>query len=354
MDGATGHPILNFLDVYSCYNQIKMHPQDREKTTFRTDSDNFYYEVMSFGLKNAGATYQRLMDYVFNDMIGRNIEVYVDDIVGKSDSCEQHFSDLREVFQSLRKYRMRLNPDKCAFGVEGGKFLGFMLTYRGIEANPEKCKAIAEIRSPHNLKEIQQLVGRLTSLSRFVPKLAERMRPIIQLFKKTSRFEWTAECERNFLQLKAFLASPPVIQKPNTQELIIIYLVILNEAISSVLVQEIEVEERLVYFVSRVLHGAEIRYQMVEKVGLAFVITARRMRMYFQNHRVIVKTNYLIMKILTKPDLARRMIGWPIQLSEFHIQYQPRVQSNLKPLSISRQNLLCNQLRKGIPNGHCM
>lgn len=211
VDGAVGHQILSFLDAYSGYNQIQMHYHDREKTAFRTYSDNFFYEVMLFDLKNVGATYQRLMDYVFHDMIGRNVEVYVDDIVVKSDSCEQHISDLKEVFQALRKYRMRLNPEKCAFGVEGGKFLGFMLTNRGIEANPEKCKAITERRSPNGLKEIQRLIGRLTSLSRFVPKLVERTRPIIKLLKKTTKFERTDECEQNFLQLKAFLASPPVI-----------------------------------------------------------------------------------------------------------------------------------------------
>jgi len=289
-----------------------------------TDSNNFYYEVIPFGLKNAEATYRRLMDYVFHDMIGRNVEVYVDDIVVKSDSCGQHVSDLKEVFQALRKYRMHLNLDKCAFGVEGGKFLGFMLTHRGIETNPDKYKAITEMRSPNNLKEIQRLVGRLTSLSCFVPKLAEQTRPIIQLLKKTSMFEWTAECEQNFLQLKAFLASPPVIQKSNTREPIIVYLDVSNEAISSILVQEIDAEERPVYFISRVLHGAEVRYQMVEKVALVLVITARRMQMYFQNHRVLVKINYPIMKILTKLKLVGRMIGWAIEFSEFHIQYQPK------------------------------
>jgi len=163
VDGAAGHHILSFLDAYSGYNQIQMHPADRKKTAFMTDSDNFYYEVMPFGLKNAGATYQRLMDHVFHDMIGRNVEVYVDDIVVKSDSCKQHVADLKEVFQALRQHQMRLNPDKCAFGVEGGKFLGFMLTHRGIEANPEKCLAISEMRSPSSIKEIQRLIGRLTA-----------------------------------------------------------------------------------------------------------------------------------------------------------------------------------------------
>ena len=179
-------------------------------------------------------------------------------------------------------------------------------------------------KDSYPLPTIDRLVGRLTSLSRFVPKLAERTRPIIKLLKKTTKFEWTDECEQNFQQLKTFLASPPVIPKPNAREPIVVYLVVSNEAVSSVLVQEIEAEERPVYFVSRVLHDAETRYQMVEKVALALVITARRMRMYFQNHKVIVRTNYPIMKILTKPDLAGRMIGWAVELSEFHIEYQPR------------------------------
>jgi len=239
-------------------------------------------------------------------MIRRNVKVYVDDIVVKFDSCEHHVSDMKETFQALCKYRMRLNPDKCTFGVEGGKFLDFMLTHRGIE---DKCKAITEMWSPSSLKEIQRLVGRLTSLSRFVPKLTERTRLIIQLLKKASRFEWTAECEQIFLQLKAFLASPPVIQKPNAREPIIVYLVVSSEAVSSVLVQEIEAEVTHVYFVSRVLDDAKVRYQTIEKIAMTLIITARRMRMYFQNHQIIVKTNYPIMKILTKPDLAGRMIG---------------------------------------------
>jgi len=143
-----------------------------------TDCDNFYYEVMSFNLKNVGATYQRLMDY---GMLSQDVEVYVHDIVVKFDSCLQHIQDLKEDFKALRDHGMRLNPDKCAFEVEGGKFMGFMLTHRGIEANPEKCWAITEMKNLENVKEIQKLIGQLTTLSRFVPKLAEKTKPIIQL-----------------------------------------------------------------------------------------------------------------------------------------------------------------------------
>ena len=195
VDGAAGHTVLSFLDAYSGYNQIQMHLRDKERMTFMTDSNNSYYEVMSFDLKNVGATYQRLMDYLFKDMLGRNVEAYVDDIVVKSDSCKQHIKDLQKVFQALRHHGMRLNPDKCVFGVEGGKFLGFMLTHRDIETNPEKCRAIMEMRSLENVKEIKRLIGRFTTLSIFVPKLAQKKtKSIVQLLRKASKFQWTNEC----------------------------------------------------------------------------------------------------------------------------------------------------------------
>jgi len=266
---------------------------------------------------------------IFKGMIGRSVEVYVDDIVVKSDSCGQNIKDLQEVFDALRRVNMRLNPEKCAFGVEGGKFLGFMLTLRGIEANPDKCKAITEMRSPKNLKEIQQLLGRLTTLSRFVPRLAERIRPIAQMLRKTSKFSWNEECEQIFGQLKAFLSSSAVIKKPRLDLSIIVYLAISEEAVSSTPVQEVNNEEYPVYFVSRTLHTAETRYQMIEKVSLALVLTARKMRPYFQNHAITVRTNYPIYKILSKRDLAGRMIGWSVELSEFDIRTSQEAPSNL-------------------------
>nr|KYP60058.1 Transposon Ty3-I Gag-Pol polyprotein [Cajanus cajan] len=161
IDGAS----FSFLDAYSGYNQIKMHPADEEKTAFITESANFCYKVMPFGLKNAGATFQRLMDKVFQGQIGRNIEIYVDDMVVKSNSVADHLADLAEIFGELRKNNMRLNLEKCTFGVKGGKFLGFMLSARGIEANRDKCQDVLDMRSPSNLKEMQRLSGRLVALS---------------------------------------------------------------------------------------------------------------------------------------------------------------------------------------------
>jgi len=248
----------------------------------------------------------------------------VDDMIVKSSSCDQHVEDLRQVFQALKAVGMRLIPDKCVFGVEGGKFLGFMLTNRGIEANPDKCQAIMEMQSPKTVKEVQRLVGRVVALSRFMPKMAEKIRPIMSLLKKASWFKWDDQCKDAFLQLKTFLASPPVIQKPRLDQPIIVYLSVSKDAISAALVQEIEGEQRPVYFTSKTLQEAETRYQMIETVALALVITARRMRPYFQNHEVIVRIDYPIAQILSKPDLAGRMITWSIELSEYTIQYEPR------------------------------
>ena len=298
-----------------------MNPADREKTAFITDRANFCYEVMPFGLKNAGATYQRLMDRMFREQIGKTMEVYVDDIIVKSDSVEQHANDLAEVFQQIRKYDMRLNPEKCVFGVEGGKFLGFMLTSRGIEANPDKCRALETMRSLDNLKEVQRLVGRLTSLSRFMPRLTDKIRPILKLMKKAEKFAWNESCEEAFQIVKRALAQPPILSKPVHGMPLLVYLAVSPEAVSVAIVQG-KTEQKLIYFVSQVLQDAKTRYQVIKKVALALVHASRRLRKYFQSHKIIVRTDFPINKILQKPELVGRMIGWSVELFEFSIKYE--------------------------------
>ena len=130
--------------------------------------------MMPFGFINAGATYQRMMNAVFESQMGRNMESYVDDMIEKSKTIPDHIKDLKECFENLRKNTMKLNPEKCAFGVEAGKFLGFMINDRGIEASPENIKAVLEIKTPRTQKGIQKLAGCLTALRRFISKLAEK------------------------------------------------------------------------------------------------------------------------------------------------------------------------------------
>ena len=157
---ASGFHVLSFLDAYSGYNQIRMHDLDEEKMTFIIEDATFCYRVMAFILKNAGATYYRLMDQMFKQLIKHKIKVYVDNIVVKSQSIAQHGVDLEEVFEELLKYDMCLNHEKCTF---------------------EKCTAILDMHSLTNVHEVQKLNGRLASLSRFLPKLAEKSEAILQI-----------------------------------------------------------------------------------------------------------------------------------------------------------------------------
>ncbi|XP_016173638.1 uncharacterized protein LOC107616157 [Arachis ipaensis] len=265
------------------------------------------------------------MNKVFEQQIGRNVEVYVDDMVVKTKVGHPHIEDLDEIFTQVRKYNMRLNPEKCAFGVQGGKFLGFILTSRGIEANPEKCQAILDMHSPKTIKEVQRLTGRLAALSRFLPCLAAKSFNFFQCLKKTTRhFSWNEECEEAFMGLKQFLSKPPVLQKPKLGEPLYLYLSVTDVTISSVIITENNKDQQPVYFVSKSLQNAELRYPILEKLVLALIFSARRLRPYFQSHTIIVRTAHPLRQILSKPELAGRLIKWSIELSEFDIHYQPR------------------------------
>ena len=146
--------MLSFIDAFSSYNHIKIDEADQEKTSFITNQGLLCYKVMSFGLKNAGATYQRLVNHTFHPHIGQNVEVYVDDMLVKSLDKKKHLDDLQEILDTLIRYNMKLNPSKCAFGASLGKFLGFMVSQRGIEANPNKIQTILNMEPPKNVKGV--------------------------------------------------------------------------------------------------------------------------------------------------------------------------------------------------------
>ena len=192
VDSTAQHQLLSFMDAFSSYNQIQMHEADQEKTSFVTSQGLFCYKVMPFGLKKAGVTYQRLINKMFAQQIGRNVQVYVDDMLVKSRREEYHLEDLWETFDTLRSYNMKLNLGKYAFGVTAEKFLGFMVSQRGIEANLDKIQAIMEMAPLRNVKEVQSLNGKIAALNRFVSRVTDKCLPFFRTLKKS--FEWTAEC----------------------------------------------------------------------------------------------------------------------------------------------------------------
>jgi hypothetical protein len=209
---------LSFLDAYSGFHQIQMSRGDRKHTAFVTADGLYYYVVMPYGLKNALSTFVRAMSKSFGDLIRDKVEVYVDDIVVKTKRGSTLVEDLTLVFDRLRATRTKLNPDKCVFGVSVGKLLGFLVSYRGIEANPEKIKVIEAMRAPTCIKDVQKLAGSLPALSRFISRLAERALPFFKLLRKSGPFSWNEEAEQAFQELKQHLVSLPMLVAPEPGE----------------------------------------------------------------------------------------------------------------------------------------
>ncbi|KAJ9542222.1 hypothetical protein OSB04_028728 [Centaurea solstitialis] len=218
VDATAGHELLTFMDAYSGYNQILMHTDDQEKTAFMTDKGIYCY-----------------------------------------------------------KYKMKLNPTKCSFGVRAGKFLGYMVTRRGIEASPEQIKAILELQSPRNVKEVQKLTGRVAALNRFISRSSDKCHLFYNLLRKNHGFNWTEAHEKALQELKQYMMSPSLLTKPNEGESLYLYLAVSNNAVSAVVVREEDQQQRPIYYT-----------------------------------------------VLRKPELTGRLAKWSIYLSGFDIEFKPK------------------------------
>ncbi|GJV57464.1 reverse transcriptase domain-containing protein [Tanacetum coccineum] len=184
IESLCGYPFKCFLDAYKGYHQIQMAESDEEKTAFHTSQGVYCYTKMPFGLKNVGATYQRLVDRAFASQVGRNMEVYVDDLVIKSHTEAEMLRDVGETFRMLRKINMKLNPQKSTFGAVEGMFLGYTITPEGIKPCLDKTEVVLQLPSPRTIKEVQSLNGKLASLNRFLSKSAKKFLPLFKTLKR--------------------------------------------------------------------------------------------------------------------------------------------------------------------------
>jgi hypothetical protein len=334
MDSTSGCDLLSFLDAYSGFHQIQMSREDRKHTAFVIVDELYCYVVMPYSLKNALPTFVRAMSKTFGDLIREKVEVYVDDIVVKTKRGLTLVEDLTLVFDKLRATRTKLNPDKCVFGVSAGKLLGFLVSYRGIEANPEMIKAIEAMRPPARIKDIQKLTGSLATLSHFISRLAERALPFFKLFQKSEPFSWNEEAEQTFQELKQHLVSLPILVAPEPGEPLYLYIAAAAKAVSMVLVVErtapegqepedsgpaagVRTVQRPVYYVSDVLHEAKTRYLETHKLLYAVLVASRKLRHYFQAHRVVVVTSFLLRAILHNSNATYNIAKWAAELAEF-------------------------------------
>jgi hypothetical protein len=350
MDSTSGCDLLSFLDAYSSFHQIQMSREDRKHTAFVTVDGLYCYVVMPYGLKNALPTFVRAMSKTFGDLIWDRVEIYVDDIVVKTRRGSTLVEDLTLVFDKLRATRTKLNPDKCVFGVSAGKLLGFLVSHRGIEANPEKIRAIEAMRPPARIKDVQKLTGSLAALSCFISRLTERALPFFKLLQKSGPFSWTEEAERAFQELKQHLVSLPILVAPEPGEPLYLYIAAVAEVVSMVLVVERTTQhpqgihevplgedggptttdleglgptagvwtvQRPVYYVSEVLHEAKARYLETHKLIYVVLVASRKLRHYFQAHRVVVVTSFPLRAILHNSNAKGNIAKWAAELVEF-------------------------------------
>uniref|UniRef100_A0A2N9GKY7 Integrase catalytic domain-containing protein n=1 Tax=Fagus sylvatica TaxID=28930 RepID=A0A2N9GKY7_FAGSY len=284
----TTNVVFSFMDGFSGYNQIKMAEEDKSKTAFVTHWGTFVYDVMPFGLKNAGATYQRAMVTLFHDMIHHEIEVYVDDMIAKSRTAQDHLTDLRKLFQRLKKYQLRLNPNKCAFGVTSGKLLGFIVSGRGIEIDPAKVQAIRSMPAPKTEKEIRSFLGRINYIARFIAQLTATCEPLFKLLRKddvpsfytsqSKKHPWAA-CWDNKTRLGR--------------------------------------KEQAIYYLSKKFTEPETRYLLVEKTCCALAWASKKLRQYMLYYTTwLVSRMDPIKYIFEKPALTGKIARWQITRPE--------------------------------------
>jgi ribonuclease HI len=274
---------------------------------------------MPFGLKNVGATYQRAMVTLFHNMMHKEIEVYIDDMIAKSKKGEDHIKVLRKLFERLRTYELKLNPAKCSFRVKSGKQLGFVVSDRGIEVDPNKVRAIQSMPSPKTEKEVRGFLGRLNYIARFIAQLTTTCEPIFRLLRKKNIGPWNEECEVAFNKIKHYLQSPPLLVPPISGRPLILYLTVTEAAMGCVLGQHDETgrKERAIYYLSKKFTECESRYTVIEKLCCALVWATKRLRHYMLYH-----TTWLISKV----DPLRYICNKPYQvlLAEYDIVYMTR------------------------------
>jgi hypothetical protein len=284
---------------------------------------------MPFSLKNAGATYQRTMQKCLADQIRRNIHAYVDDIAVMSKKKDDLIADLQETFNNLRKYNMMLNPTKCVFGVPAGQLLGFIISHRGIEVNPEKIKAILKISWPNDLKDVQRLIGCMAAVSRFISRLGEKALPLYKLMKKSDKFVWIDEAEAALKDLKRVLSTALVLAAPEDQEPMLLYMVATNRVVSIVIVVERKEEaqeygvQRPVYYVSEVMTESKQLYPHYQKLAYGVFLASRKLRHYFYDHKMTVVSKAPLKDIINNSDATGRVAKWGIELASFDIDYKP-------------------------------
>jgi hypothetical protein len=280
-------------------------------TSFITPSGTYCYLRMLKGLKNAGGSFSRMTTKVLHSQIGRNVLTYVDDIIVKSTKEENHIANLQETFANFRQAGLKLNPEMCIFGVKKGKFLGCLVSTKGIEANPNKIEDILRMELPNTKKGGQRLAGRLASLNRFIFRSVERNLPFFEILKSAKVFQWGPAQQKAFEELKQYLIDLTTLTPPSLEAPLLLYAAASHSTVSAALVQEKQdgqvKKQAPVYFVSEVLSLSKKNYIELEKVLYAVLMASRKLRHYFQAYRIIVPSSQPLKDIMRSREAIGRI-----------------------------------------------
>ncbi|WZZ82709.1 hypothetical protein YC2023_103281 [Brassica napus] len=325
LERLANHPYYCFLDGYSGFFQIPIHPNDQEKTTFTCPYGTFAYRRMPFGLCNAPATFQRAMMSIFSDLIEDVMEVFMDDFSVYGSSFATCLSNLCRVLQRCEDTNLVLNWEKCHFMVKEGIVLGHKVSEKGIEVDKAKIDVMVGLAPPRTVKDIRSFLGHAGFYRRFIMDFSKIARPLTRLLCKEAAFHFDGECMEAFKNLKNALISAPIVQPPDWDLPFEIMCDASDFAVGAVLGQKRDKKSHVIYYASRTLDEAQAKYSTTEKELLAIVFAFEKFRSYLVGSKVTVYTDHAALRhLLAKKDAKPRLLRWILLLQEFDLEIKDR------------------------------
>lgn len=338
------------LDLTSSFHQIEIHKDDIKKTAFSVENGHYEYVRMPFGLKGGPATFQRVMDHILRDLIGKNCLVYMDDIIIFSTSLQEHVESLEKVLKALTKFNMKIQLDKSEFLKRETAFLGHVVTPMGVKANPEKIRAIENWPLPKNETELRGFLGIIGYYRRFIKDFAKIVKPLTVQLKKTEELRHTKEFVETFEKCKSLLTCSDILQYPDFSKPFLLTTDASNFALGAVLSQGAIGKDKPVAFASRTLSKTEENYSTIEKELLAIVWACKYFRPYLFGNKFTLFTDHKPLQyVFNIKDPSSKLVRWRLSLEEFDydIKYCAGTQ-NVVADGLSRIKIESNEINNSV------
>ena len=313
--------VLSIIDLQSGFWQVPIAEKDKDKTGFCSPNGFYQFKRMSFGLKNAPATFQRLMDNVKKMVPNVQCFAYLDDLIITSPNMEKHLKDLQEIFEVFKKHNLRANKEKCRFAAEEVHYLGHVISKEGIKTDKGKVSAILDIKAPKDVTGVRRIQQTFAWFRRFVPNMSEILAPITQLTKKNAKFVWGPIHQEAMERIKKLITEAPTLAIPDLNGNFIVTTDASKYAVGAVLAQGDEKAPRLIEYASRMLTQAELNYSTTEKEALAVIWAFKKFRGYIESSETTVYTDHQALKwVLRATAPEGRLARWALALMQFDLR----------------------------------